>query len=385
MRSIWKGAISFGLVTIPVKVVGATENHSVSFRQLHLTDGGRIRYRKVCEIDDREVGGDEIGKGYQAPDGSVVMVSDSELAQMPLPTARTVEILGFVPVDSVQLIQLDRSYYLAPDTGADKPYVLLREALARSGKGAVAKLAMRGRETLALVRPGEDGVLGMHTMLWPDEIRSAAGIAPQGKVTVRDAELDLADTLMESLGEVDLAELHDEYRSAVEELVTAKLNGVEPEQAAPAPAGGTVVDLMSALQDSVNAARGARGEEQEDAAAPAEEGGDEGAKATVTEITDGGSRRSGGAAKRSGGAARKRAASQGPGGKAAGGSSGTGKKTASGGAAKKAAKSSSGRAATKKAAAGRNGAAQSTSGKTAASKSAATGTQKKSAAGRRSA
>ncbi|WP_103501615.1 MULTISPECIES: Ku protein [Streptomyces] len=275
MRSIWKGAISFGLVTIPIKVMGATESHSVSFRQLHVSDGGRIRYRKVCEIDEQEVSGDEISKGYQAPDGQVVLISDAELAQMPLPTARTIEILGFVPVDSIELIQLDRSYYLAPDSGADKPYVLLREALKRSGKGAVAKLAMRGRETLALLRPAEDGVLGMHTMLWPDEIRSAEGLAPQGRVTVRDAELDLADTLMESLGEVDVSELRDDYRSAVEALVTAKLNGVEPEQPAEAEPGARVIDLMAALEDSVRAARSSRGDGEE-----------EGTAATVTDLSE---------------------------------------------------------------------------------------------------
>lgn len=379
MRSIWKGAISFGLVTIPIKVVGATENHSVSFRQLHVTDGGRIRYRKVCEIDDQEVGGEEIGKGYQAPDGSVVMISDSELARMPLPTARTVEILGFVPVDSVQLIQLDRSYYLAPDTGADKPYVLLREALARSGKGAVAKLAMRGRETLALLRPGEDGVLGMHTMLWPDEIRPAAGIAPQGKVTVRDAELDLADTLMDSLGEVDLEELHDEYRSAVEELVTAKLNGVEPEQAAPAPTGGTVVDLMSALQDSVRAAKGARGEDADEAG-----GAGEGRSATVTEITDGGSRRSGGTRGRSGGAAKKAALGSG---RATGKKTATRKTAAKKTGAKKAgagAKATAEKSAGKRTAAGKTPAKKSAATEGAARKSAAA-PAKKAAGGRRSA
>jgi DNA end-binding protein Ku len=259
VRSIWKGSISFGLVTIPIKVLGATENHSVSFRQLHAADGGRIRYRKVCELEDAEVSGEEITKGYEAPDGTVVQLSDEELARLPLPTARTVDILGFVPVDSIDLIQLDRSYYLAPDTGSEKPYVLLREALARSGKGAIAKLAMRGRETLALLRPMDDGVLGMHTMLWPDEIRSAEGVGPRGQVTVRDAELDLADTLMDSLGAVDLAELHDEYRSAVEELVTAKLNGVEPAAPPAAPAGGKVLDLMAALEDSVRAAERARG------------------------------------------------------------------------------------------------------------------------------
>ncbi|UED83111.1 Ku protein [Streptomyces profundus] len=277
MRTIWKGSISFGLVTIPIKVVGATENHSVSFRQVHIADEGRIRYRKVCELDGEELAGDQIGKAYQASDGTLVQISDDDLDAMPLPTARTVEILGFVPVGSIDPFQLDRSYYLTPDSGAAKPYVLLREALRRSGQGAIAKLAMRGRETLALVRTREDEeVLGMHTLLWPDEIRSAQGLAPTEQVTVRDAELDMADTLMDTLGEVDMSELRDEYRAAVETLVNAKLEGVEPPSlGAEAAGGGRVVDLMAALEDSVRDARASRGED---------EGADEGEDATVTDI-----------------------------------------------------------------------------------------------------
>ncbi len=277
MRTIWKGSISFGLVTIPVKVVSATENHSVSFRQIHTADEGRIRYRKVCEIDGEEVSGDQIGKAYETGDGSLVQLTDDDLGALPLPTARTVEILGFVPVDSIDPYQLDRSYYLTADAGAAKPYVLLREALRRAGRGAIAKLAMRGRETLALVRALDDEeVLGMHTLLWPDEIRSAAGLAPTEQVSVRDAELDLAYTLMDTLGAVDMAELHDEYREAVEALVSAKLAGTAPDLgAAGAPEGGKVVDLMSALEDSVRSAKEARGGTEE---------GEEGREATVTPI-----------------------------------------------------------------------------------------------------
>ncbi len=265
MRTIWKGSISFGLVSIPIRVVSATENHSVSFRQVHTADLGKIRYRKVCEEEGREVTGDEIGKAYETADGVLVPLTDGDLESLPLPTARTVDILGFVPIDSIDPYQLDRSYYLTPDAGAAKPYALLREALRRADRGAIAKLAMRGRETLALVRALEgDGeeVLGMHTLLWPDEIRSAAGLAPSEKVTVRDAELDLADTLMDTLGSVELEELHDEYREAVEAMVSAKLAGAEPERPRePAEAGGKVIDLMSALEDSVRSARHARGEE----------------------------------------------------------------------------------------------------------------------------
>src|SRR5690606_16793154 len=138
MRSIWKGSISFGLVSIPIRVVSATENHSVSFHQVHTTDGGRIRYRKVCELEEREVPREELGKGFATGDGTVVQLTDEDLAALPLPTAKTVEILGFVPAEDVDPIQLDRSYYLAGDgRSATKPYALLREALKRSGKVAV--------------------------------------------------------------------------------------------------------------------------------------------------------------------------------------------------------------------------------------------------------
>lgn len=262
MRTIWKGTISFGLVSIPVRVVGATESHAVSFRQIHTSDEGRIRYRKVCELEDTEVPSGEIGRAYETADGTLVQVTDADLAALPLPTARTVDILGFVPLHSIDPYQFDRSYYLtAEGSSAAKPYTLLREALRRAEKGAVAKLAMRGRETLALVRTleGED-VLGMHTLLWPDEIRSAEGLAPSEHVTVREAELDLADTLMDTLGTVDMAGLRDEYRAAVQELVDTKLAGLEPAAPAERPPGGRVIDLMSALEDSVRSARQARGE-----------------------------------------------------------------------------------------------------------------------------
>ncbi|WP_129838539.1 Ku protein [Streptomyces sp. RFCAC02] len=332
MRTIWKGSISFGLVTIPVKVVSATENHSVSFRQVHTADDGRIRYRKVCELDGEEVSGDQIGKGYETADGTLVQVTDEDLSMLPLPTARTVEILGFVPVSSIDPYQLDRSYYLTPDTGAAKPYVLLREALRRADKGAVAKLAMRGRETLALVRALEDDVLGMHTLLWPDEIRPAEGLAPTERVTVRDAELDLADTLMDTLGEVDMADLHDEYREAVETLVDAKLAGVAPEHPAEAAeGGGRVVDLMAALEDSVRRAREGRGEG---------EGQDEGADATVTRLPEGGRKRT---------SAKKTAGGKEQGKKTAAKKSGAKKSTAKGAAGKDGAK----KAPAKKAASGR--------------------------------
>jgi DNA end-binding protein Ku len=272
VRSIWNGAISFGLVSIPIKLVNATESHSVSFRQIHTEDGGRIRYRKVCELEDREVTQAEIGKAYEDADGTMIPITDEDLAQLPIPTAKTIEIVAFVPADRIDPLQMDAAYYLSANgVPAAKPYTLLREALKRSQKVAIAKYALRGRERLGMLRVVDD-VIAMHGLLWPDEIRAPEGVAPDTSVTVRDKELDLADALMDTLGEVDLADLHDDYREAVEEMITAKAAGEQPADA-PAPArSGKVLDLMAALEKSVREAQESRGAEP-------------GAKAEVTSIS----------------------------------------------------------------------------------------------------
>ncbi|MFI6091885.1 Ku protein [Streptomyces sp. NPDC051218] len=258
MRSIWNGAISFGLVSIPIKLMNATENHSVSFRQIHVEDGGRVRYRKVCELEEREVTSAEIGKGYEDADGTIIPITDEDLAALPIPTAKTIEIVAFVPADAVDPMQMDTAYYLSANgVPAAKPYTLLREALKRSRKVAVARYALRGRERLGMLRVVDD-VIAMHGLLWPDEIRSPEDAAPDARATVRDAELDLADALMDTLGEVDVSTLHDDYRAAVEQLITAKAEGTLPtEPAADGDSGGgKVIDLMAALEKSVRAAAG---------------------------------------------------------------------------------------------------------------------------------
>jgi DNA end-binding protein Ku len=264
VRSIWNGAISFGLVSIPIKLVNATESHSISFRQIHTEDGGRIRYRKFCELEDREVTQGEIGKGYEDADGSIIPITEEDLSSLPLPTAKTIEIVAFVPADRIDPLQMDAAYYLqASGAPAAKPYTLLREALKRSNKVAIAKFALRGRERLGMLRVVGDAI-AMHGLLWPDEVRAPEGVAPDTDVTVRDKELDLADALMDTLGEVDLEDLHDEYREAVEEVIAAKVAGEAPPQAPEPAAGGKVLDLMAALENSVRAARESRGEEAGD-------------------------------------------------------------------------------------------------------------------------
>ncbi|MFK0157761.1 Ku protein [Streptomyces sp. NPDC090493] len=266
MRSIWNGAISFGLVSIPIKLVNATESHSISFRQVHTEDNGRIRYRKFCELEDREVTQSEIGKGYEDADGTIVPITDEDLSHLPIPTARTIEIVAFVPADRIDPLQMDAAYYLAASGApAAKPYTLLREALKRSNKVAIAKYALRGRERLGMLRVVGDAI-AMHGLLWPDEVRAPEGVAPDVDVTVRDKELDLADALMDTLGEVDLEDLHDEYREALEEVLAAKAAGETPPETPEPARGGKVLDLMAALEKSVRAAKESRGEEVEEAA-----------------------------------------------------------------------------------------------------------------------
>ncbi|MFC8146564.1 Ku protein [Streptomyces paradoxus] len=265
VRSIWNGAISFGLVSIPIKLVNATESHSISFRQIHTEDGGRIRYRKVCELEDREVTQGEIGKGYEDADGTIIPITEEDLSSLPIPTAKTIEIVAFVPADRIDPLQMDAAYYLqASGAPAAKPYTLLREALKRSNKVAIAKFALRGRERLGMLRVVGEAI-AMHGLLWPDEVRAPEGLAPDTDVTVRDQELDLADALMDTLGEVDLEDLHDEYREAVEEVIAAKAAGEALPQAPEPATGGKVLDLMAALESSVRAARESRGEDAEHA------------------------------------------------------------------------------------------------------------------------
>ncbi|MDX6356371.1 MAG: end-binding protein Ku, partial [Streptomyces sp.] len=263
MRSVWSGNLAFGLVSIPVKLGAAASSHKIGFRQIHLADNGRVHYQKVCEVDEKVLSAADIGRAYETPDDQLVEITDADLRALPLPTAKTIEVSGFLDLASVDSVQLDTAYFLAPASpAANKPYVLMREALARSGKAAVGKFAMRNSEHLALIHPHED-VLVLQTLRWPDELNSPAEAAPKGTVNVSDSELRLADTLIEALGEADLAAYHDDYAQAVEALVTAKLEGTEPPAAGEEGGGGRVVDLMAALQASVDQARG--GEQSRDA------------------------------------------------------------------------------------------------------------------------
>jgi len=256
MRSIWKGAISFGLVTIPVKLYSATQENDVSFHQVHREDGGRVRYQRVCSVDGQEVSYGDIAKGYELPSGETVVLSDSDFADLPLTTSRTIDVLQFVPLEQVDPIFFAKSYYLEPDKTGTKPYVLLREALEKSGKVALVKVALRQRESLATLRV-RDGVFVLEVMLWPDEIRTPDFGFTDEDVAVRPQELAMAGLLIDSLtGDFDPAQYTDGYRAALEALIEAKIQGHEVvAPTAEQPTTGTVVDLMAALRASVDAAR----------------------------------------------------------------------------------------------------------------------------------
>ncbi|MGW2350662.1 non-homologous end joining protein Ku [Actinacidiphila glaucinigra] len=254
---MWKGAIGFGLVSIPVKLYAATEEHGVSLHQVHAEDGGRIRMKRFCEKEGKEVPYAEIAKGYEDESGRTVVLTDEDLADLPLPSKKLIDVLAFVDAGDIDPLSLSRAYYVGAETAAAKPYVLLREALSSSGKAAVTKIALRTRESLALLRVHED-VLVLHTMYWPDEVRAAEGLAPPEKVTVRPQELKMARSLMDTLSEdFDLESMHDEYQHAMDELVAARLEGEPvPEMAEVTAAPDNVVDLMAALQASIDARGG---------------------------------------------------------------------------------------------------------------------------------
>src|SRR3712207_6174939 len=265
MRAIWRGAVAFGLVSIGVKLYSATEDKDIRFHQVHASDGGRIKYKRVCSIDGEEVEYSEIAKGYELPDGQLVILTDEDFDQLPLSTRREIDVLQFVDQEEIDPIHFEKTYYLEPDGPATRPYVLLRDALQNAGQVAITKIALRQRESLAALRVRDD-ILVLHTMRWPDEIRRPDFAFLDEDVTVRPQELQMAEALISSMsGAFDPTEFTDDYREAMTALLEAKQTGGEvqpvPETADP---GAAVVDLMSALRRSVERARGGAADEDRD-------------------------------------------------------------------------------------------------------------------------
>ena len=227
MRAIWKGAVSFGLVSIAVKLYAATEEKNIKFNQVHREDGGRIKYQRTCSLDGGEVNYDDIAKGYDIGGGEMVILDDSDFADLPLSTSRAIEVLEFVPAEQVDPILYAKAYYLEPEATAAKPYVLLRDALTGSDRVAIVKVALRQREQLATLRV-RDGVLVLNTMLWPDEVRATEFTFLDENISVRPPELAMATSLIESMAADFDPDLYtDDYRAALQEVIDAKIGGRE--------------------------------------------------------------------------------------------------------------------------------------------------------------
>lgn len=365
MRAIWKGAVAFGLVNVPVRLYAATGEHEVTLHQVHKADGGRIRYRKVCSIDGEEVEYREIAKGFETDDGELVVLTDEDFSRLPLSTEREIEVMEFVPAEQVDPILLGKTYYLEPEKTAAKPYALLRGALEQADRMAVVKVAIRQRESMAVLRV-RDNVICMQILLWPDEVRAADFPILDADVAVKPQELAMAASLVDSLAaDFDPSQYEDRYSAALETLIETKIQTGDT-RAVPAPAGeegesggGEVVDLLAALQRSVEKARGTRGGAEEPAA---QEKPRSRARTGTDDVDEGDDDASGGGATRSSGSrssssrssGTKSSASSGTrasssakasgGSKASGGAKASGAKTSSGAKAKPAAKRASSKA-----------------------------------------
>jgi DNA end-binding protein Ku len=273
MRAMWSGAVSFGLVSVPVKAYSATQSHDIRFHQVHSADGGRIKYKRTCAIDGEEVEYADIVKGYETEDGELITLTEEDLDTLPTATGHEIDVIEFVPADQIDPLLFDKSYFLEPEAKAAKPYALLREALVQTERMAVVKVALRQRESIAVLRVRDKAIV-LQTMMWPDEVREPEFDVLQTEVELRPQELTMAASLVESLGaEFDSSQFHDDYRDAVEALIERKRTTGEtrpaPSVEKPSDEGDSMTDLLSALQASVEAARAKAGKAEDEPAAEA--------------------------------------------------------------------------------------------------------------------
>jgi DNA end-binding protein Ku len=268
MRMVWRGTISFGLVTIPVRLYAATENKNVPAHQVHINDGGRVQYKRVCSIDGAEVPYEEIGRGYESATGELVMLDEDDLAMLTSKSSRSIEVISFLPVQVVDPIYLDRSYYVEPEPQGAKAYRLLRDAMRKLDRVAVAKVTLRNREIVAVLREHSD-VLVLATMLWLDEVRAPEFpfLAEADEWPTQAQGQAMAEALIESLSdeELDPDRYRDVHRETLTALIDAKATGRAMSQNGEPTA--TPPDLLSALRASIEAAKQRR-------AAAADDGGD---------------------------------------------------------------------------------------------------------------
>jgi DNA end-binding protein Ku len=255
LRNLWKGAISFGLVHVPVKLYSATEKKDIKFNYLHDKCKTPIRYERVCPTCETEVPMEEVVKGYEYEKGKYVILKDEDFENIPLESAKTVEILNFIKLSEIDPIFFDKSYYLAPGDGGQKAYELLKQAMEMTGKVAIAKVVIRSKESLAALRVYKDVIL-METLFYPDEIRGTQLMPEIGyKVNIHENEIKMANNLIDSLTETfEPEKYHNQYRQALNDLIESKITGEEFE-VVPRPETGKVVDLMEALKASIQLAK----------------------------------------------------------------------------------------------------------------------------------
>lgn len=275
MRAIWKGALTFGLVNVPVKVYSATEDHDVPLHQVHASDGGRIRYQRICELDGEVVPYAEIDKAYDDGERTVVLTAE-DIASLPAERSREIEVVEFVPTEQIDLLTLDRAYYLEPDSASPKAYVLLRKTLEQTERTAIVRFSLRQKTRLAALRVRGD-VLVLQTLLWADEVREVAFPTLDEPVKISAKELELSASLVDSFSsDFEPDQFVDEYQQELRTLIDAKLEKGDAldtsetfGEKAEKDAGGEVIDLMAALKASVERSRAARGTAGGDTAAPA--------------------------------------------------------------------------------------------------------------------
>lgn len=274
MRSIWKGSIAFGLVNVPVKVYTATEDHDIKFHQVHAADGGRIRYERLCTVDGQPVQYSDIDRAYESPDGDRVILTDEDFAKLPAAEKHEIPVLQFVPSEQIDPILFDKSYYLEPDSTTPKAYVLLAKTLERVDRVALVHFTLRQKTRLAALRV-RDGVMVLQTLLWPDEVRSVAFDKLEGVAEPKAQELKMAETLVDTLSDdFDPSLYVDEYQIELKKLLDEAIASGSskvtraPEVAAP-EMDAEVVDLVAALQRSLEASGRKTGSAPAAKAAPA--------------------------------------------------------------------------------------------------------------------
>jgi len=249
--SVWKGHLTFGLVSLPVRLFTAARTDNISFNQLHKQDGSRIKQVIYCQAEDKPIPRDEIVKGYEYEKGKYVVIEDEEIKKVAPRTAKVMEIQEFVKADDVDPVFLESSYYMAPDEGGEKPYSLLFEAMKETKYYAVAKIAMHNREHIVIVRPGERGMV-LHTMYFADEVRATEEFRTDTS-QVKDRELTLARHLIESLAaDFEPSKYHDSYRDNLRKMIEAKIEGHKVVET-PQPHVAPVIDIMEALKKSLEA------------------------------------------------------------------------------------------------------------------------------------